>query len=113
MSQEISLLLLRRGESTPFSDWLAGLKNSRAVGIVRARLNRIRLGNLGDCRSVGGGVQELRIDFGPGYRVYFGRQGSAIVVLICGGDKKSQARDILTAQKWWKEFLDAKDDQQD
>ena len=63
---EIELLLYRRGRSTPFSDWLASLMDARAVGIVRARLNRIRLGNFGDCKSVGAGVEELRIDFGPG-----------------------------------------------
>jgi len=75
---------------------------------VRSRLNRIRLGNFGDCKSVGGGVEELRIDFGPGYRVYYGREGALVVVLLCGGSKKSQARDIVTAQRQWKEYLDAK-----
>ena len=55
-----------------------------------------------------GGVEELRIDFGPGYRVYYGREGSSVVVLLCGGSKKSQARDIVTAQRQWKEYLDAK-----
>ncbi len=79
------------------------------MAIVRARLNRIRLGNFGDCKSVGGGVEELRIDFGPGYRVYYGREGSLVVVLLCGGDKRTQARDILTAQKYWKEYLYGKD----
>jgi putative addiction module killer protein len=78
------------------------------VGVVRARLNRIRLGNFGDCKSVGGGVVELRIDFGPGYRVYFGRDGRLVVVLLCGGDKRTQARDILRAREYWKEYLDAK-----
>jgi putative addiction module killer protein len=75
---------------------------------VRARLNRIRLGDFGDRKSVGGGVDELRIDFGPGYRVYYGREGSSVVILLCGGNKRTQSRDILTAQKYWKEFLDAK-----
>ena len=106
----IEILLYRKGRSTPFSDWLHSLRDARAAGIVRARLNRIRLGNFGDCKSVGGGVGELRIDFGPGYRVYYGREGSFVVILLCGGDKRSQARDILTAQKRWKEYLDAKSD---
>ena len=66
------------------------------------------VGNFGDCKSVGGGVEELRIDFGPGYRVYYGREGALVVVLLCGGSKKSQARDIVTAQRQWKEYLDAK-----
>ncbi len=69
MAREIEILLYRKGQSTPFSDWLASLKDARAIGIVRARLNRIRLGNFGDCKSVRGGVEELRIDFGPGYRI--------------------------------------------
>ena len=105
---EIELLLYRRGRSTPFSDWLASLMDARATGIVRARLNRIRLGNFGDCKSVGGGVEELRIDFGPGYRIYYGREGRLVVILLCGGSKGTQARDILRAQKYWKEYLDAK-----
>ena len=106
----IEILLYRRGRSTPFSDWLHSLLDARAVAIVRARLNRIRLGNFGDCKPVGSGVEELRIDFGPGYRVYYGREGLFVVILLCGGDKRSQARDILTAQKRWKEYLDAKTD---
>jgi putative addiction module killer protein len=72
------------------------LRDGRAVGIVRARLNRIRLGNFGDSKSVDAGVEELRIDFGPGYRIYYGRQGSSVAILLCGG---AQAKDILTAQR--------------
>ena len=82
----------------------------RTVGIIRARLNRVRLGNFGDCRSIGSGVEELRIDFGPGYRIYYGRQGSLTVILLYGGDKRTQPRDILTAKKYWKEYLNAKAD---
>src|SRR5712671_3487845 len=107
MVQEIEILLYRRGKSTPFSEWLASIGNARAVGIVRARLNRIRLGNFGDSKPVGGGVEELRIDFGPGYRVYFGRSRPAIVLVLCAGSKKTQARDIQQAQKYWREFQDA------
>jgi putative addiction module killer protein len=105
--REIDILIFRTGNSSPFLDWLAALNDDRSVGIVRARLNRIRLGNFGDCRTVGGGVQELRIDYGPGLRVYFGRRGSVIVVLLCGGDKKTQPKDIRTARTYWKEYLDA------
>ena len=104
----VEILLYCRGRSTPFSDWLTSLKDARAVGSVRARLNRIRLGNFGDCKSVGSGVEELRIDYGPGYRVYYGREGSLVVILLCGGSKATQARDILRAQRYWKEYLDAK-----
>jgi putative addiction module killer protein len=104
----IEILLYRKGHSNPFSEWLTSLRDARTVGVVRSRLTRIRLGNFGDCKAVGGGVEELRIDFGPGYRVYYGREGSLVVVLLCGGSKKSQARDIVTAQRQWKEYLDAK-----
>lgn len=68
------------------------------------RLDRISLGNFGDCRSVGEGVQELRIDYGPGYRVYFGQLGSTIVLLLCGGDKSAQAKDINLAHYYWSEY---------
>lgn len=109
MDGQIEILLYCQARSTPFADWLAALKDRRSAGIVRARLNRIRLGNFGDCRSVGGGVEELRIDFGPGYRVYFGRRGTMVVVLLCGGSKGTQTRDIAAAQKYWKEYSNAKD----
>ena len=110
MNGEVEILLYRRGGSVPFSDWLAALSDSRTVGIVRARLNRLRLGNFGDSKSVGGGVMELRVDFGPGYRIYFGRKGSTIVVLLCGGDKKTQAKDIAVARKYWREYLNAQEE---
>lgn len=71
---------------------------------IRQRIARIRLGNLGDARSVGEGVQELRIHFGPGYRVYFGRDGDAVVILLCGGDKGSQDRDVARAHEYWREY---------
>jgi len=103
----MEVLLFRRGRSVPAADWTASLKDARTVAIIRARMNRIRLGNFGDCKPVGGGVHELRIDFGPGYRIYFGRKGRSVVVLLCGGDKSTQAKDILIAQKYWKEYLNA------
>ena len=84
------------------------IEDARGVGIVRARLNRVRLGNFGDCKSVGSGVEELRIDFGPGYRIYFGREGSLVVIPLCGGSKRTQCRDLLRAQKYWQEYVDAK-----
>ena len=71
---------------------------------VDARLTRVRAGNFGDCKSVGGGVFELRISFGPGLRVYYGLHGRQVVVLVGGGDKRSQARDIRRAQELWQQF---------
>jgi putative addiction module killer protein len=104
----INIRLLSRGRTTPFSAWLDSLKDARTVGIVRARLNRVRVGNFGDCKPVGGGIEELRIDFGPGYRIYFGRDGSFLVILLCGGSKRTQGRDLARARKYWKEYVDAK-----
>ena len=88
----------------PFDEWLSGLHNKAAVARILARLARVRLGNLGDCKPVGEGVSELRVDYGPGYRVYFGRKGLALVVLLCGGDKRTQDRDIRLAKEYWREF---------
>lgn len=89
----------------PFRDWLEGLKDRQARARIRVRLNRIRLGNFGDCKSVGGGVSELRIPHGPGYRVYLGRKGNTVVILLYGGDKKTQSKDIAQAQAYWADYL--------
>ena len=89
----------------PFREWLNGLRDQEAQIRIDVRLNRIRLGNLGDHESVGRGVSELRIAHGPGYRVYFGRRGNTVVILLCGGDKGSQERDIAIAQRYWEECL--------
>jgi len=88
----------------PFSEWLDGLKYIAARAIIRKRLNRIRIGNFGHTRSVGEGVFELKIDFGPGYRVYYGLDGDTLVVLLCGGDKGSQERDIRKATEYWQDY---------
>lgn len=85
----------------PFELWLDQLPDVRTRQKVQARIGRLRLGNLGDCRSVGEGVLELRINFGPGYRVYFGQDGPRIVVILSGGDKSSQNRDIVKAKMYW------------
>lgn len=85
----------------PFREWLHSLRDLQARARIRVRLNRVRLGNLGDCKPVGEGVMELRLDFGPGYRLYFGQDGDVLVILLCGGDKRSQTRDIATAKQYW------------
>ncbi len=74
---------------------------------MRVRLDRVSLGDLGDCHGVGEGVQELRIDYGPGYRVYFGQEGTTVVLLLCGGDKSKQAKDIEVAIRYWSEYRKA------
>jgi putative addiction module killer protein len=81
-----------------FGEWIAALRDLRAAARIDGRIGRLRAGNFGDVKSVGGGVSELRVDYGPGYRVYFTRRGDKIVILLCGGDKGSQARDIRRAK---------------
>jgi putative addiction module killer protein len=81
-----------------FARWLAQLRDVRAKARILARLDSVRLGNLGDSKSVGGGVSEMRIDVGAGYRVYFTRRQRVIVILLCGGDKSTQTKDIAIAK---------------
>lgn len=82
-----------------FRAWRTKLKDERAKAVIAARLDRLAYGLAGDAEPVGEGVSELRIHYGPGYRVYFCRRGRMIIVLLCGGDKSSQARDIAAAKR--------------
>jgi len=84
-------------KSATFDRWLTGLKDSRARARIATRLDRLALGNPGDVKAVGSGVSELRIDYGPGYRVYFMQRGPVVIVLLCGGDKRTQSTDIKRA----------------
>lgn len=86
---------------TPFEDWLDDLHDKKAMARIFARLARVRQGNLGDWKPVGEGVSELRLDYGPGYRIYFGQDRRTLVVLLCGGDKRTQDRDIQLAKQYW------------
>jgi putative addiction module killer protein len=81
-----------------FVRWFASLRDDRARARIDARIRRLSLGNPGDVRAVGEGVSEMRIDYGPGYRVYFVQRGNALIVLLAGGDKRTQERDIATAR---------------
>jgi len=94
-------------QSAVFRDWVARLKDLRARTRIAVRIDRLAEGNPGDVKSVGDGVSELRIDYGPGYRLYFTRRGSLLIVLLCGGDKSSQDRDIRAAKALAKELNDA------
>lgn len=87
-----------------FASWLKALRDTNARARILVRIRRLELGNAGDAKSVGEGVSELRIPYGPGYRVYFIQQGQEIIVLLCGGDKSSQSRDIATAKQMAKEL---------
>jgi putative addiction module killer protein len=93
-------------KSATFDKWLSALRDRRARAKVQVRITRLALGNPGDVKPVGAGISELRIDYGPGYRVYFMQRGPVLVVLLCGGEKRTQAADIKLAQaiaKDWKE----------
>jgi putative addiction module killer protein len=86
-----------------FAAWFAELRDRQARARITARIRRLSLGNPGNVKPVGAGVSEMRIDYGPGYRVYFVGRGDAVVVLLCGGDKRSQHRDIARALELAKE----------
>jgi len=86
-------------QTDEFAEWLAELRDSRAVARIVARIRRVALGNFGDVKGVGDGVGELRIDYGPGYRLYIVRRGRDVVVLLCGGDKSTQDEDIARAKR--------------
>ncbi len=88
----------------PFNEWLGTIRDTEIQARIRAHLERLEDGNLGDCRSVGDGVFELRMHFGAGYRIYFGQIGNTIILLLCGGDKSSQRRDIRRAKTYWSEY---------
>jgi putative addiction module killer protein len=89
-----------------FIKWLRSLRDVRAVARIQIRIDRLALGNAGDVKSVGSGVSELRIDYGPGYRVYFCKRRETYILLLCGGDKRTQDSDIETAKKMAKEWND-------
>ncbi len=88
----------------PFTDWLEKLHDRKGRAIIKTRLDRLRLGDFGRHRSVGDGVSELKVDFGPGYRIYFGRIREATVLLLLGGDKSTQGRDIARARLYFRQY---------
>lgn len=92
----------------PFDAWLMGLRDKRGRISIRVRLDRLEQGNFGYCKAVGEGILELKIDFGPGYRVYFAEDGPALVLLLMGGDKSTQTKDINLAKRYWQSYKEAK-----
>lgn len=90
-------------QTETFRNWRSSLNDLQAVARINARIRRLALGNMGDAKSVGDGVSELRIDYGPGYRVYFVQRGTVLVILLCGGDKRTQDKDIAKAKSLAKE----------
>ena len=102
MEYEIEIFVDAKGKK-PFTDWLKKLDAMSQVRIVR-RIDRLEYGNFGDSKPVGDGVSELRFFFGAGYRVYYGIKNNKIVILLCGGDKKTQGKDIEKAKELWAEY---------
>jgi putative addiction module killer protein len=98
---------LDRGGRSPFAAWSNGL-NREAAAKVAAALARIQQGNLSNAKGIGAGVHEYRIDFGPGYRIYFGKDGERLVILVGGGTKKRQQEDINTALARWQDYKQRK-----
>jgi putative addiction module killer protein len=92
-------------KSSTFDAWFSRLKDRRAVAKIAARIDRLAMGNPGDVKPIGNGLSEMRIDYGPGYRVYYMQRGQIVIVLLCGGEKSTQARDIEQANglaEFWK-----------
>ncbi|MDF1764510.1 MAG: type II toxin-antitoxin system RelE/ParE family toxin [Oleibacter sp.] len=93
-----------RNGKQPFIDWLQTLKDLSAIALINTRIRRLAIGQRGDCKRVGKGVYELRIHSGPGYRVYFSEVGKDVIILLLGGSKKAQKRDIKQAITYWLDF---------
>lgn len=100
IKRQIEIFCTTNGKK-PFVSWLESLKDKKIRYRIKERLDRIALGNMGDCKPIREGVSELRLDFGPGYRIYFAEEKQKIVILLCGGDKSTQEKDIKKAIQYW------------
>ena len=107
MDYSVSEYLDENGRSH-YGEWLSSLRDARAKAKIIIAVDRMELGNLGDSEPVGEGVSELRIHYGPGYRVYYARDGKTIFLLLCGGDKSTQSKDIKQAKKLWRDHKKGK-----
>ncbi len=88
----------------PFNEWFISLKDKKTMAVIANRLDRVKLGNLGHYRSIGNGSIELKINYGSGFRIYAGLKGSALIILLCAGDKSTQSKDIKKAHEYWADF---------
>jgi putative addiction module killer protein len=86
-------------QTVEFAEWLRRVRDVKAAARILVRIRRMELGNAGDAKSVGGRIMEMRISYGPGYRIYYTQRGAEIILLLCGGDKRTQLRDIERAQE--------------
>lgn len=93
-------------DKEPFNEWLLDIKDLTVRARIRRRVDRFEQGNFGDYKSVGEGVYEARLHFGAGYRVYFGIEAGVVVILLCGGDKRTQSKDIKKAKAYWADLKD-------
>jgi len=109
MNQKIIKIYETPEGKKPFENWLNSIKNQKIQDRILIRLNRLESGNFGDTKYVGDDVYELRYHFDSGYRVYYGLDGEFIVLLLCGGDKSTQSKDIDKAQKYFKEYKEQKE----
>jgi putative addiction module killer protein len=96
---KLQCIVIEFKQTETFRKWRLNLKDERARGLIASRLDRLVYGHAGDVEPVGQGISELRIHFGPGYRIYFHKRGKTIVILLCGGDKSTQAKDIKAAKR--------------
>jgi len=110
MSKDKKTLMVYRESSgkEPFVEWLDSFKDRKTRSRIITRLDRLEVGNPGDNRHLEEGVYELRLHFGPGYRIYYGEDGPIIVILLMGGDKSTQSKDIKKAMAFWKNYKEAK-----
>ena len=104
--RELQIYRTQNGRE-PFTEWLESISDQRTQNRIQRRVDRLEEGNFGDHKSVGEGVFELRFHFGAGYRIYFGEINNTVLLLLCGGDKSSQTRDIERAKTYWLEYKEA------
>jgi len=102
--KRLSVIYRTAAGAEPYADYVDGLRDRAGAAKIRARVTRAELGNLGDHRNIGHGVVELRINYGPGYRVYSGLHGLELIVLLCAGDKGCQREDIRRALQYWADY---------
>ena len=101
--RRVETYLTRDGKDV-FQEWLNGLTDQQTKALIDKTIAKVRLGNLGPHKSVGAGVQEIVLDYGPGYRIYFGEHGATLVILLCGSTKKRQGEAIKEARQYWKDW---------
>lgn len=110
MTEKDIIYYTKENEKEPFSEWLEKLKDKTIQVRIERRIQRLSLGHYGDYKAVGEGVLELRYHFGSGYRVYFAEDGDTLVLILVGGDKSTQSKDIDKAKEYWQNYLDSKEE---